>query len=197
MTPPEQNSILYWLPLITAVLGFVSGGFTEWMRDRRAYKREQASHKLTRDREREARNALRRDQLLERRANFQRETLLELQEELAKLVRATGEGNHLDNMAERAGGNWQKQLYPPELDSRIHSANVKTLMLGIRVRDAATRNMVDELRKACIEVTLCLTKAESERAVLKSMSVYAALNNRIGELLRKLDDEEASTEGPP
>jgi len=188
-TQPAQSTLSYWLPLITAILGFLFGGLSEWLRDRRAHRRELESQERTAVREREARDALRRDQLMERRNNFQRETLLELQIEMAKLMRATGEANHHDVMAHRAEGEWQRQLYPAELDTRIHVGMTKGTMLGVRIRDELVRELVTEMKSECARTVHCKSEQEAEHAINEASSYYVKLNDRIGELLRKLDDD--------
>jgi hypothetical protein len=50
------KTVSYWLPLITAFGGLVSGVILEWLRDKRTYTREQ-----------EARDAARRDARAEKR----------------------------------------------------------------------------------------------------------------------------------
>ncbi len=145
---PTESSISYWLPLITAILGFLFGGLSEWLRDSRAYKRERESQGLTTNREREAReSAPAAISYLSVGRLFNAKHCLN-SEELAKLIRATGEGHHLDVMAERSSGNWQKQLYGADLNNRCHAANVKTLLLGVRkVSDVTTRTLVMKLKE--------------------------------------------------
>lgn len=171
---------IYWLPSLTAFLGYAVAALSEWWRDQRAYKRE-----------REAQGERRQEQSHMRRNEFQRATLLELQDELVKLIRAIGEGHHQDVMAHRAGGAWQKQLYGNDLDSRIHAGMTKTSTLGVRVRDKDVRRLLSELRQQCSEAVHCKNEEISERAISLAQAVYDKLNDRIGELLRILDDDEA------
>jgi hypothetical protein len=190
-TPDSASaSVPYWVPYVTAAVGFISAALLDLLRDVRAHRREREAHALTVTREREAREVLRKDQLLERRVTFQRATLLELQEELAKLVRATGEGHHQDVMAHKAGGHWQRQLYNEELNQRMHLANVKTLLLGVRVRDEQVRELTKNLRELSASVARSRTPEAAEHALYEGTLIYEKLNDRIGELLRQLDDEE-------
>ena len=62
-----------WFPVVTTLLGFITAGIFEWLRDNR-----------TSERERRARDANRQAQLLDRRATFQRETLINLQDAVAR-----------------------------------------------------------------------------------------------------------------
>lgn len=182
-----------WFPVLTALVGFVTASISDWLRDRRASAREREAAEANRTREREGREAARREQRFERRAAFQRQTLLDLQEAVQKLVRTTGEMKHHDTMAVRAGGEWGKQLLGEDLNNRSHLTNVQTTMLGVRVRDESVRNLLRELREECMHSQLAGSEAEAERALVKAASIFEKLNERIGELLRKLDDDEEAT----
>lgn len=165
--------------LIAALAGYVTRLATEWLHDRRADKREA-----------EGREAERRLQLLERRANFQRETLLSLQDALMELNRATGKVQHLDVMEVRRTGQWRKQLLPADLDESAHQAMVKTLILMVRVRDNQIREMVEKYRDLAARTSLCHDQKESEELSKEMVRLLDPLNERIGEILRKLDEDE-------
>ncbi len=155
---------------------------TEYLRDQRAI-----------GREREARVEARRLHLLERRASFQRETLLNLQEEVMQLARAAGRMDHLDKMEYRKTGEWGKHLFPEDLDEGAREAGVKTLMLMVRVRDDVVRDMVKKFRDHANAVGICRSETESRQALDGMTAVLGPLHERIGMILRKLDDDE----GPP
>jgi hypothetical protein len=178
-----------WLPLVTAFLGYALSAITEFLRDIRAHKREIETQASLRDREREARDEARRDERFERRTEFQRETLLNLQEEVFKLMRTTAEMQHSDVMALRSGVQWHKQLYPADLDERAFSSNVQTTKLKVRVADEGVRELVSELRKDAGSVLMSDSEAAGEQASRRMTQTYDKLNERIGELLRKLDND--------
>lgn len=192
MTDLGGNTVTvpYWSPLVTAILGFASGAILEWARDARAHKREREAQASTRDREREARDAARRDQRFKWRTDFQRETLLNLQEEAFKLMRTASEAHHHDVMALRAGVPWHKQLYPLDLSDRHFSAAVQTKKLQVRVADEGVRKLVDELKELSGSVLFSRNEEVGEQASAKMALAYDELNDRIGELLRKLEDDE-------
>ena len=179
-----------WFPLLTALIGFLAGAISEWFRDRRATKRDRETANATTVREREAREAVRRAQLFELRANFQRETLLELQDAVMKLSRAAGRMHHIDDMEHRKTGKWGGHLFPEDLDDAAHQANVKTLVLMVRVRDRQIREMVNTLREHATRVGLYRTENESRQALNGIVTIMDPLNERIGEVLRRLDDDE-------
>jgi len=149
-------------------------------------------HKSTMERERENRIAARREQLTERRAEFQRQTLLDLQDALFDLMRTTGAMHHQDEMAYRQTGEWQKRLFGDELYDKSQVAMRRTAMFQVRVRDASLREMADDLRKLSAQVTVGTSKSESDSAMLDAADLFVQVQERIGEILRTLDDEEAA-----
>jgi hypothetical protein len=171
------------LPLFSALGGFLTGAVSEYLRDSR-----------TRAREREARESARRLQLFERRSDFQRETLLTLQRAISALTRATGKMYHLDEMEFRKTGKWGGNLFPEDLDSACHEASVKTLMRLVRVRDDAVREMANTFRTSALEVSLCKSQGAAEQKMRDAISALDPLNERIELILRKLDDDEESSE---
>lgn len=171
------------------LLGFGTKFVSDWFQDKR-----------TLQRERETRDALRRDQLAERRANFQRQTLLELQEAVQDLVRATGAAHVQDERMFRETGRWQRQPLGEEINQQIFLANRSVLLLTVRVRDQALRDAVSRFRSISNQTeSLDNLRSNASDSELRSAS-FAALQNattlieqiheRIGELLRMLDDEE-------
>jgi hypothetical protein len=89
---------------LTTLLSVIAGGAltiaSGWLADVR---------QTARDRERRREET--RERFLVRRNDFQRENLLELQSFLQKLVRTTGAMHHINQMAYRQAGKWQRQLY--------------------------------------------------------------------------------------
>ena len=109
-----------------------------------------------------------------------------------KLIRATGELNHIDLMASRAAGKWIKQLFPDELDNRAFSAGVQITVLGVRVRDKSIRDLLAQLKVHTDGVVFANNQAEAEGSLGRMSDSFAALNARIGEVLRSLDDGDMS-----
>ena len=106
-----------------------------------------------------------------------------------QLARTTGAMQHLDKMAYRQTGKWQRQLFPEDLSENHRLANARTAMLTVRVRDESVRNLVQEFKDQCTHATRSATEKESERALMDMGTVFETLNERIGEILRQLDDE--------
>jgi len=167
-----------WFPVLTALLGYVTGWISEFLRDRRAS-----------ERDREARGAARRSQLFERRATFQRETLIALQDAVVKLTRAAGRMQHLDEMQFRETGRWGGYLFPEGLSDDAHQANVTIMVLRARVRDDRIREMVESFRSLANVIGIS-SQEVSAAAWPKITEILGPLHERIGEVLRKLDDDE-------
>jgi hypothetical protein len=173
---PDMPNGLF--PVLTLLLGYATKSVSEWIQHRRI------SH-----RDREAREAARRDHLSERRDSFQRQTLLDLQEAIMQLIRMAGAMHHRDIMAYRQTGKWQKQLFDDELSEGSRLAVAQTSMLSVRVRDDSIRAMVDQVKHHAGNAGMCATEQESVVALSSMGSAFVTLNQRIGEVLRKLDDD--------
>jgi hypothetical protein len=174
------DSVSYWLPSLMAVLGFASGVWSEWFRDKRAYRRE-----------REARNLLRRDQRAEQRNSFQRETLLELQTVLMKLMQSSSDLNNFDILSIRKHGKRHVEPYPEDVDNETQQAFAKSALLSVLVRDEQTRELVQNLKDALTRCTFNASTVEQCKSYISQAGqCFVAVNVRIGSVLRTLDDEE-------
>lgn len=170
-----------WFPVFTLLLGYATKAVSDWLQ-----------HRRTSERERQAREATRQEQLAERRSTFQRQTLLDLQEAMMQLVRATGAMHHQDVMAFRTTGTWQKQLFGEELAENSRLANARTSMLAVRVRDDSVRDLVQAVKNHATAAGMCASQDEGQRAMAGMGDAFEKLNQRIGEVLRKLDDAEGT-----
>jgi hypothetical protein len=146
-----------WFPVLTLLGGFGTKSLADWFDYRRGTKRE-----------REAREWTRRGQVIERRINFQHQTLLDLQETCMQLARATGAMHHLDVVAFRTHGTWQKELLPEDLNENSRLAQTKTMMLAARVRDDVTRSMVENFKNLCVATSQCATERDGKLTLLVS-----------------------------
>jgi hypothetical protein len=176
---PATGTVTYWLPLITALIGFASGGFTEWLRDRRAYKREC-----------DARASALRAQQIERRNEFQRNTLLQLQDSGMRLMQATHKIHHFDVTMYRKNGNHHDTPYPEEVGLELQEANARTALLGVRVRDDRVRALLQEVKDELNEATMFSVSEEHSQSCMKlAGEKFVEMNKRIGEVLRSFEDE--------
>lgn len=168
-----------WFPTVTLLIGFGFKSFTDWLQERR-----------TKHRETETRKSEKRDRLEGQRTEFQRSTLLELQDAVMQLARATGAANHQDVMAFRSSNKWQKQLLTNDLSETVRLGQASTARLVVRVRDETVRGLTAEFKKWCDEATRSESKEAAEHAMATMATTFEALNERIGTVLRKLDDAE-------
>jgi hypothetical protein len=164
---------------VSVLLGFA----TSWLSAR-------YQNTATVKRERESRLAVHRDQLAERRAEFQRQTLIELQDAVFDLMRATGAMHHQDEMAFRKTGQWQKQFLGDELDQKALMSNRRTSMFKVRVRDGSLRDMVGKLSNLCAQVAISIDRDHSNGAMMEAGELFEKVQERIGELIRTINDEE-------
>jgi len=163
---------------LSVLLGFVTSAATEYFRDSRTSKRE-----------REAREATRKSQIADRRIGFQRETLLSLQEAVLEEARSAAQISLADEREYRETGKWGQPL-PEGLSDKARDNTVKTLMLMERVRDKDIRDLTKAFRNYANQVGICRS-LEDERVALQNMGdALPALQERIGIVLRQLDDDE-------
>ena len=168
-----------WLATMMSVL--TGGALTmvaAWLGDRR----------MT-ERDRERRREERRERLATRRDDFQRETLLALQDLSQKLLRNTAASLHQDVIAHRNGGEWQRQQLPDNLSNDELRLKTETMLLASRVRDKKVRELVDQLRGQTVGVSLSSNEREAEGRMMAAADTQSMLLQRIGELIRKLDEE--------
>lgn len=179
-TAEERTQMPDWLG---TVLGVIAGGaltlFSGWLADTRLNARE-----------REGRKDERSERLAIRRSDFQRETLLALQTASQRLIRNTGASLHQDIMAHRTGSEWQKQQLPDNLSDEHLQWNTETLLLASRVRDDEVRGLADQLRSQCTVVGFSGGQTEAEGRMAAAAVTQDALIQRIGFLVREIDEIE-------
>lgn len=176
---PEPSTTTWILSAATLLVGYATKSLSDWLQHRRTAQRELASRA-------EQRN----DQLRLRRAEFQRTTLLELQDAALKLARAAGAANYHDIMSLRRTGKWQSELLPEQLSEELRLAQAATGTLAVRVRDEKVRQLIPDLKDQTVASALAGDETAARVALTNMTFIHTALNERIGELLRKLDDAE-------
>jgi hypothetical protein len=150
------------LPLITFLLGAVLTLVTEATQYRRQVRREH-----------EVRAAERADQQARARAEFQAQTMLALQESLAKVI------SHKQQQVFRG------QLSAEEL-KEMTDAQVRTLILNVRVQDDALRQRVARTSAVLIELSEAREPERVSSLWSESFTGFHEANERIGVLLRAL-----------
>jgi hypothetical protein len=164
-----------WFPVLTLLIGFGTKYLADWAQDRRTAKRAE-----------EIRKTERLDKLVERQAEFQRPALLELQGAVLRMARATAQ----IHLHDKKSGQWGKPGIPADLDESLRSESACTTMLIARIRDDLVRDLGQKLKDCCTAVTLSKTEQDSERAMTAMAAALPLLNERIGVVLRNLDDFE-------
>jgi hypothetical protein len=169
-----------WFPVVTLVVGFA----TKWISDL-------FQNRWAAQRERDNRLDQRRDAARHRRVGFQRETLLALQDGVAKLVRATGKAHHQDVMAYRSSGKWKKAFLGGEVSEEFLKAQVATSTLRVRVLDEQVRELCKTVLDRCVSILFAPDERTALDEMMSMIKALSALNERIGDVLRNLDSEEA------
>lgn len=181
LTGSEGTMMPTWLATTMSV---IAGGLltmlAAWLADQR----------LT-ERDRERRRDERRERLADRRNDFQRETLLALQVASQKLLRTTGRMHHLDVVAFRTTGQWQRQQFPDDLSDDHLRQTTETMLLASRVRDDETRALADRLTDLAAVVGLSSNEGEAENRMMAAGDAQRALLQRTGQLVREMDEADA------
>jgi hypothetical protein len=192
-------SDLWWLPVLTFVGGSGVTLGVEYLRtivareDRRQDAAERAADRQAVAAERAAdRRAVAADRRQRREAHLRdslraerREAMLELQEQLSDFGRKVGAANHADLMAWRAAGepeHYPVAQLPDGLSEDLNRLQRRILVLKERIDDEQLRTLVSRF----LELALAegRSRVEAERQMREAMSRFAAVNSRIGALLR-------------
>jgi hypothetical protein len=115
---------------------------------------------------------------------------MKLQDEAVTLAHSAGSMNHLAEMEFRKTGKWGGWLFPEGLSDEAHRANVTIMVLTSRVRDDRVREIVESFRHHANCVGIARTREADREALEKMGELIQPLHERIGEVLRKLDDDE-------
>jgi hypothetical protein len=183
--PDYSTAFSNWSGGLLVIAGIVVNQWYERGKERRSAKRAE-----------EIRRAERRDKLLERRAEFQRPILLEMQEVAQQLIRAAMESMALARKASTSG--MRDGSLSGDIGEAMLTAQLRIQALAERVQDGRVRDTAYELRLCCAIRVPGATHSEAMDAAWSSaLSEFYALNERIGEALRKLDDIEDQITTPP
>jgi hypothetical protein len=129
------------------------------------------------------------DKNWERREGFQRATLLELQEILSDMMRNMGAIYHAEVAAGRAGSEWRKNLMDEALYDESFRVMKRSNVLRVRVQDEQVRTLVKEMKDTSIGIIKSRDEKSGKKALSDMANVWDKLNERIGELLRKIDEQ--------
>jgi hypothetical protein len=171
-----------WMAASAGVLGAAVGGLGSiagaWLNNSSALRRERA-----------ARVEGYRLQIVVKRLEFQHETLISLQEAAARLGRAVGKGIHFNRMSFRETGRWGEKLWPDKDDEELRLAMVEIMLLYPRVKDGEIRTLANQMRDRASLIVTVKSERDSEIVMTDLNNAHASLNIRIGEFIRRIDDE--------
>ncbi|SNT49720.1 hypothetical protein SAMN05216374_4233 [Tardiphaga sp. OK246] len=176
----DTSLISGWFPVATLVAGYALKFVSDLVQNRWSLAKE-----------RESREAARAEKRYERRSAFQRETLLALQEAAQKLGRATGQTNYHDEVAASEGTPWRKNRLPDELDTQYFEAQTQVALLSARVSDEQVRKLIADYKTESVSVVHSSSSAVAHQHIVQLMDVGEVLHERIGKLIRSIDDDDA------
>jgi len=168
-----------WFPIVTLIAGAILKAVFDAINDARLA-----------NRERQARKEQRTDSIREGRVNFQRSTLLELQDVAVQVARFTAQSNFQDILAYKKTGVWKRQPLSDDVNEGYRKAQVQLKLLRVRIRDAELRRFADDLSKSCAWAVLAADEPSANAQLLSMSSHLDGLQERAGQVLRSLDEDE-------
>jgi hypothetical protein len=175
----EGISPSVWFPVVTLVIGaFLKAVFDSWTEKRRA------------GFDRESRVEKRKEIILLQRIDLQRKALGDIQIAISDLMRCTTVLHFAECKLYQEIGRWKGGDLPGDVSDLSRSAFRQATLAKVRVRDEHVRNMADRVSQLCSQVSFSESLDESEDAVMSAGSLYNEFNEKVGESLRALEDEE-------
>lgn len=175
----EAVSPSIWFPVVTLVVGvFLKALFDSFAEKRRAAF------------DRESRIEKRKELILMQRIDLQRKALGDVQVAVVDLMRYTAQISLADIKAFRSSGKWRHEPLGDDLNEKSRSAFRQVTLTKVRVRDEHVRGIVGSVSGLCADVTLARSSNESENIIQAAGQLFQELNEKIGEALRALEDEE-------
>jgi hypothetical protein len=168
-----------WFPVFTLILGAVLKGVFDALSDRRTSRRELAARV---DQRKDARHV--------RRTEFQRTTLLELQDAILRLGRMLGAAHYQTVISTREGHTWGKAQLTDEVNTGYTDALNVTSKLRARTADAEARGLIQLFQNECTSVVFAGSEAAAVAGMRRLAKVQDDLHDRVGVLLRALDEDQ-------
>lgn len=106
-----------------------------------------------------------------------------------RLLRLAAAALFHDMKMAAGGGTWQMQPLNEDLNADHRLAIAEVRLLSVRVRDAEVRELADQFRAKAAALAHASDLREAETALLNATEIHKALNDRIGLLIRDLDDD--------
>jgi len=96
--------------------------------------------------------------------------------------------HHLDEIAFRTTGQWQRQQFPDDLSDSGLLHMTETMLLASRVFDEEVRKLADQLRERVTSVGMSPDQGEADIQMVSAGDIQRKLINRIGQLVREMDE---------
>lgn len=175
----EGISPSVWFPVVTLVIGaFLKALFDSWTEKRRA------------GFDRESRVEKRKEIILLQRIDLQRKALGDIQIAISDLMRCTTVLHLAECKLYKETGNWGDGELAEEVNDRSRSAFREVTLAKVRVRDEQVRVMANNLATLCSKASFAISQNTAEDAVLGAGNLFNEFNEKVGESLRALEDEE-------
>lgn len=175
----EGFSPSIWFPVVTLVIGvFLKAFFDSWTEERRA------------GFDRESRVEKRKEIILMQRIDLQRKALGDIQVAISDLMRCTTVLHFAECKLWEETGSWRAGDLPGDVNNLSRTAFRQVTLARVRVRDEHVRSMAEQVSKLCSQVSFSASAEASENAVLSAGSLFNLFNEKVGESLRALEDEE-------
>lgn len=166
-------------PVVTLVLGAVLKGLFDWLSENRSERRR-----------REERQEQRADTRQLKHLEFQQTALLELQDVITRLGRLVGAAHYQDIKNLRETGRWHGAHLTEEVNLGLLTEQQSFNKLRVRIRDREVRELAKLFSLAGTTSTQAGDEATAKAAMLEMAHHFETLNERIGELLRNLAQDE-------
>lgn len=93
-------------------------------------------------------------------------------------------------MSQKETGSWGRNMLPEEVNSGFRTSMAMINLLEVRVKDEKIRELATEFRNLATSGSLAKSPQESTIGINRAMLKSDALHERIGSVLRSLDDDE-------
>lgn len=175
----EAISPSVWFPVVTLVVGV----FLKAVFDALTENRKSAVDKMLRVEKRK-------EVILMQRIDLQRKALGDIQIAISDLMRSTTVLHLAECKMFHETGNWGEGEVSQDVNDLSRSAFRQVTLTKVRVRDEHVRDLAERLSKLCSQASYAISRSAAEDAVIDAGSLFNEFNEKVGESLRALEDEE-------
>jgi Arc/MetJ-type ribon-helix-helix transcriptional regulator len=175
----EGISSSVWFPVVTLVIGVFLKAFFDSLTEKRRARFDS-----------ESRIEKRKEMILMQRIDLQRKALGDIQNAVSEVVRSAVVKHLARCKMHQETGAWGEGGLSDDVRERSRTAFLQATQAKVRVRDEHVRGMVEKLSKLCTQASFAISKSASEEAVHAAGSLFNEFNEKVGEALRALEDDE-------